>query len=166
MTAPGGAEGPDRGPAPPPPPEEDGPPAHTPASGALARATRALRDEPDPGWPELAEQVSRRLRTVSRPGRPLTLQASATGTLRVDQRVVVDTVRRAAAQVPGCRPVGVDVETDAQQVARVRLEVWASYGSDVVAVAEAARVAVSDSLLEVLARVCPVDVAVVDVEVR
>ncbi len=132
--------------------------------GALARATRAMQAEPEPGWPDLAERVSRRLRTVSRPGRPLTLQVGDAGTLRVDQRVVVDTVRRAVAQVPGCRPVGVDVRAQEQQVTSLRLQVWAGYGRDVRAVAAAARAAAVDSLQDVLARRVPVDVDVVDVE--
>ncbi|MGJ7440740.1 hypothetical protein [Aquipuribacter sp. MA13-13] len=134
-------------------------------TSALARATRALQDEPEPGWPDLAERVSRRLRSVSRPGRPLVVQVGDAGTLRVDQRVLVDTVRRAVARVPGCRPVGVDVRSQEQEVTSLRVQVWARYGSDVRAVATDARAVAVGSLQDVLARPVPVDVDVVDVDV-
>lgn len=133
--------------------------------GVLARATRAMQDEPEPGWPDLAERVSRRLRTVSRPGRPLTVQVDDAGTLRVDQRVLVDVVRRAVAGVPGCRPVGVEVRALEQQVTSLRLQVWAGYGLDVRAVADDARTAAVGSLRDVLVGRVPVDVDVVDVDV-
>gem|GEM_PF-4895174 len=133
-------------------------------SDALARATRALQDEPEPGWPHVMQRVSRSLRQVSRPGRPLLVGDSADGMLSVDERVVVDVVRRRVDRVPGCRPVGVDVGATDQVVTSLRLEVWVRYGEDVVAVAAAARSAAAGSLAEVLGHECPVDVVVVDVE--
>ena len=131
---------------------------------ALARATRALQEQDEPGWSEVSDRVRRRLRTVSRPGRPLMVHDSGAGTIRVDERVVVDTVRRAVAQVPGCRPVAVAAHADVQVLASLRLAVWASYGTDVRAVAAAARGAAAGAVVEVLGRGCPVDVAVVDID--
>ncbi|WP_380169233.1 hypothetical protein [Jannaschia sp. R86511] len=137
-----------------------------PAAGAdaLARATRALQGEPEPGWPDLADRVTRRLRTVSRPGRPLTMATSDAGTLRVDQRVVVDLVRRAVTAVPACRPLDVAVAVEDQAVSSLRVQVAARYGAPVPAVAAAAREATAASLVELLGRRCPVDVDVVDVD--
>lgn len=171
MTTPGRGTGPDLPPQrpvalePPEPPRPAERLGSTDASDALARATRALQGEDEPGWPHLAERVSRRLRTVSRPGRSLTVQVGEAGTLRVDQRVVVDTVRRAVSQVPGCRPVDVTVLADEQVVTALRVHVWVTYGTDVVSVAAVARAAAAGSLEEVLGRLCPVDVDVVGVDV-
>jgi hypothetical protein len=131
---------------------------------ALARATRALQDEPEPGWGEVADRLRDRLRSVSRPGRPLVLRDDDAGVLRVDERVVVDAVRRALVALPGCRPVGVDVVADDGLVARVGIQVWVDYGLDVRRVAESARAVAADVVLAVLGHACPVDVDVVDVE--
>ncbi len=141
-----------------------GPPLPGRSTDALARATRALREEPEPGWRDVMQRVSRTVREVSRPGRPLLVDESSAGELSVDQRVVVDVVRRALERVPGCRPVGVAVASSGRAVTSLQVEVWARYGDDVVAVAAAARSAVTGSLADVLGRACPVDVVVVDVE--
>lgn len=97
------------------------------------------------------------------------------GVVRVDQRVVVDAVRRALSRVRDCRPVGVAVGTGgavagaagaagAGVASSVRVEVWVRYGADVREVAAQARVAVADVTADVLGMTLPVDVAVVDVE--
>jgi uncharacterized alkaline shock family protein YloU len=130
----------------------------------LTMATRALQDQPEPGWPEIADRLGRRLRSVSRPGRPLTVHRDGAASLRVDRRVVVDAVRRAIDPVPACRPVAVTVATEQDRVSSVQVEVWARYGSDVHQVAAAARAAVAAVLIGVLGAPCPVHVAVVDVE--
>ncbi len=155
---------------------------------ALQRATVALQGEPAPGWSDVADRVTRRVRALSRPGRPLTVRDDDAGVVRVDQRVLVDAVRRALARVRDCRPVGVAVGTGAAVTGAVavagaagagvatagaagagvatsvRVEVWVRYGADVREVAAQARVAVTSATADVLGTALPVDVAVVDVE--
>lgn len=134
-------------------------------SEALARATLALQEESEPGWSDVADRVTDRLRGVSRPGRPLLVREDDAGVVRVDQRVVVDATRRALAEVPACRPVGVTVHTEAGVATSVRVQVWAGYGVDVRQVAAAVRAATVSVLTDVLGVTLPVDVDVVDVEV-
>ncbi|MFC5382675.1 hypothetical protein [Aquipuribacter nitratireducens] len=135
---------------------------------ALRRATAELRQgqEPEPsGWPALADRVTTRLRGVSRPGRPLLLATVPAGTLHVDERVVVDVLRRALSAVPGCRPVGLRVRADGEVVTGVAVEVWVRLGADVRVVAAAARDTTRRAVLDALGRDVPVDVHVADVEV-
>lgn len=141
-----------------------GEPSSGPPSEVLARATGALQDAPEPAWPAVMQRVSRTLRQVSRPGRPLLVADSAAGRLLADQRVVVDVVRRALDRVPGCRPVGVAVSATGTAVTSLQVDVWVGYGEDVLVVAAAVRSAATGSLVDVLGRAYPVDVVVVDVD--
>ena len=138
-------------------------PAPAPGPDALARATRALREAPEPGWGDVADRVRTRLRTVSRPGRPLTVREDRAGVVQVDTRVVVDAVRRAVASLPGTRPVAVAVVAAGTRAVSVRIEVAVRFGCDVHAAADAVRDRTREVLQTLLGAPRPVDVTVVDV---
>ncbi|MFC3689817.1 hypothetical protein [Aquipuribacter hungaricus] len=139
-------------------------PGASPTGGeTLARATQELRDLPEPGWVEVADRLRSRLRSVSRPGRPLTVGEDEAGRLQVDTRVVVDAVRRAVAALPGTRPTGVAVVADGTSARSVEVDVELVYGGDVRAAAETVRAATVDVLQDLLGVTLPVDVEVVDV---
>ena len=140
-------------------------PAPVPGPDALARATRALREAPEPGWGDVADRVRTRLRTVSRPGRPLTVREDRAGVVQVDTRVVVDAVRRAVTSLPGTRPVAVDVVAAGTRAVSVRIEVAVRFGSDVHAAADAVRDRTREVVKTLLGAPRPVDVMVVDVMV-
>lgn len=155
---------PGREPGPAPGPDEG------PGAATMARALRALQEqhatEPDErGWAEVAGRLGSRLSQVSRPGRPLLVREDGAGAVRVDQRVLVDAVRRAVRTVPGARPVGVQVEAVDAVVQGVGVEVWVRYGVDARSTATAVREVTAAVLVDVLDVECPVDVAVVDLEV-
>lgn len=137
----------------------------------LALATQALREQPEPGWPGVADAVVRRVREVGRTSRPLVVHdqpevdEAVHGGLRVAEHVVTDALRRALREVPRCRPVGVRLDVVDGRVGAAHVEVAVAYGSDVRAVAATARSAVATVLPAVVGPVAalPVEVAVVDV---
>ena len=140
-------------------------PAPGAGSDALARATRALREAPEPGWGDVAHRLRTRLRTVSRPGRPLTVREDRAGVVQVDTRVVVDAVRRAVAPLPSTRPVAVVVVAAGTRAMSVRVDVAVRFGSDAHAAADAVRDRTRGVLQTLLGGPRPVDVMVVDVTV-
>ena len=138
-------------------------PAPGAGSDALDRATRALREAPEPGWGDVADRLRTRLRTVSRPGRPLTVREDRAGVVQVDTRVVVDAVRRAVASLPGTRPVAVVVVAAGTRATSVRVDVAVRFGADAHAAADAVRDRTREVLQTLLDAPRPVDVTVVDV---
>jgi len=134
-----------------------------PGADALTRATRALREAPEPGWGDVADRLRTRLRTLSRPGRPLTVREDEAGVVQVDTRVVVDAVRRAVGALPGTRPVAVVVAAEGTRAVSARVDVAIRFGTDAHASADAVRERTREVLRTVLGVAHPVDVTVADV---
>ena len=148
------------------PTSSGGPPGPATAGAgadALSRATRALRDAPETGWGDIADRLRTRLRTLSRPGRPLTVREDEAGVVQVDTRVVVDAVRRAVGALPGTRPLAVVVVVEGTRARSVRVDVAIRFGADAHASADAVRERVREVLRAVLGVAHPVDVTVADV---
>lgn len=145
----------------------------------LARATRDLREAPEPGWAEISEAVVGAVRAATRHTSPvaarLGLGASADpaapergDTLRIADAVLAHYVGRAVGSVAGCSPVRVDLRLDdAQRCTGMGVDVAVAWDLDLPVVADHARDAAAATLAELLGDDAPgpgdVDVRVVDV---
>lgn len=139
------------------------PPVTGPDGSALSRATSAMREQPDDAWPGLADDLLRRLRSVTRPGRTVLVDTAGHGDLRINDRVLVDALRRAITRVDGCRVVDIRTVVQRELLDEVLLAIAVEYGRDVRVVADRARGVTAATLHDLGTAACPVQVAVVDV---
>ena len=132
--------------------------ALTPSSDrgdVLDRAARELREQPQPGWVELTSRVTAALSTAVRHGVPLRVSLEditdpAEDVVHVSDRVVVDAVRRALADLDGCEPRRIDLRIHDDTCSGVTLDLLGGYGTDLLALAERAREVTLGVLRDVL----------------
>lgn len=110
----------------------------------LDRAARELREQPEPGWFELTSRVTAAVSTTVRHGVPLRVSLGditdpAEDVVHVSDRVVVDAVRRALADLDGCQPRRIHLRIDDDTCSGVSLDLLGGYGTELLALAERAR---------------------------
>lgn len=147
--------------------EEDRP------SELLARAASHLREEEDAGWSAVGDRVLAAARSATRRSRPVagTYPDGGAG-LRVADLVIRKEVRRAVDELPGVRPLRVQVELAGEVLVRLRVELAVTFGTNGGVAGSAARVTARNVLDELLGTDRPgaaesvVDVVVADVDER
>lgn len=124
----------------------------------LDRAIAAARDEQPEGWAELRESVMDRVRLVLLPSQPLLVRTpegavaqDADGSrTTLQSRVVVTALRRLMSTSPTHALSDVRLEVEDQRLVALEVDLVASYGLDLRALADDVRVQVVDLVRDLL----------------
>ncbi|MGJ9411779.1 hypothetical protein ACHAAC_03635 [Aeromicrobium sp. CF4.19] len=138
-------------------------------SSPLERATRAMRQQEQPGWVELSQSIRDAVETTVRRG--VDLRAGTGPNERGSTVAVADRVLRLmlrdAINLGRSSLAGAKMQVEEGRIVRLRLDLACPYGTDMVDEAEQARAVAEATLVSTLGPDgdVPVDVHVVDVDV-
>lgn len=122
----------------------------------LARAARALREQPQPGWVDITDRVVAAVRATPRHGWPIRVAVrdvddrGGADTVHVSDRVVVAVVRSRLAGLPASAPARIEMRLDGDRCTGARVELVAAYGNQLQRLADDARRVVLACLAELL----------------
>lgn len=106
----------------------------------LARALEAARSTEPEGWAGLADAIMRRVGALTVPAYPLVVRVLPDGSrTSVSTRAVQTALRVALSQSPTHAPSGIRLELDGDRIVGAEVALVASYGLDLVALADEVR---------------------------
>lgn len=131
----------------------------------LSAAAAALRDHIDHRWVEVADAITSRALTASRPSWPVRAQAPG-GPLQVAEQVLVAYLRDSIDPIADCEVVNIQVETDGDHCTGVVIAAAVRYGTELIPLADRVRQVAECRLEELLGSVVPpVTVSMIHVHV-
>ncbi|MBB2988749.1 hypothetical protein FHR72_000206 [Mycolicibacterium iranicum] len=117
----------------------------------LARASRALRSAPEPGWAAIEQRVLDAVRAAPRGGWPIAvhdpapdtapgrIRVRAPGRIRVSDLVLRTLIARRVTEDPDVALVDVEVTLDGETLRTIDIEVSGRFGSDLPRAADRVR---------------------------